>query len=133
MATSEESFELVFRGKRNRKLAKHNVATSISPPETDPEAINAQPPEASLLGLPKELLHYIVELAVVKDPDEGPTKADVEFRRLKARRHLFRCPTPSPALGRTCKVLEAIVLPINYSQNIFASVTHPVGSPASAE
>jgi len=62
--------------------------------------------------LPKELLNYIVELAVVKDPDEGPTEANVEFKQLKGRRHVFRCSEFSLALGRTCKILEAMVLPI---------------------
>lgn len=114
MATSAESHELVSRGKQDLKPAKHTVAKSISPCATEPDATNAQPPEASLLGLPKELLNYIVELAVVKDPDEGPTEVKVNSR------HVSRCPTPTPALGRTCKVLEAIVLPIYYGQNTFA-------------
>ena len=78
MATSAESYELVFRGKRSRRLAKQFVATSISPPVTEPDATDPQPPEDSALGLPKNLLDYIYELAVVEDPDEGPTEANVE-------------------------------------------------------
>ena len=120
MATLAESYELVFQGKRNRKLAKQYVATSISPPATEPDAADAQPPEASLLSLPNELLNYVCELTVVKDPDEGPTEAHVGFKRMITRRHLFRCPTPSPALGRTCRVLEETVLPIYYGRNTFA-------------
>ena len=92
----------------------------ISPPETEPDAADAQPPEASLLGLSKELLNYVFELALVKDPDEGPTEANVD-KRMTARRNFYRCPTPCPALGSLCRVLEEIVLRIYYRRNTFAS------------
>ena len=87
MDASAELYELVFRGKRDRKRdrkpTKQRFAKPISPSETDTTADDAQHPSTSLLGLPKELLNYIVELAVVNDPDEGPVEANLEFKRLK--------------------------------------------------
>lgn len=120
MDTAADPYELVLRGKRASKRAEQTVAKSTSPSATKTIATNVQPPEASLLGLPKELLNYIIELAVLKDSDEDPTEANVEFKQLKGGQRVFRDPTPSPALGRTCKILEAIVLPIFYGQNTFA-------------
>lgn len=119
MATSAELHELVSRGKNDLKPAKHTVAKSISPSATEPDATNTQPPEASLLGLPKELLNYIIELAVVKRPGEGPTESKVDSKQLKTSRQLSGYHMPTPALGRTCKVLEAIVLPIYWGQHNF--------------
>lgn len=119
MATSAELHELVSRGKKDLKPAKHTVAKSISPSATEPDATNTQPPEASLLGLPKELLNYIIELAVVKRPGEGPTESKVDSKRLKSSRQLSGYHMPTPALGRTCKVLEAIVLPVYWGQHNF--------------
>lgn len=130
MDTSAESYELAFRGKRDRKRdrkpTKRRVVKRISSSEIKTTADDAQHLSTSLLGLPKELLNHIVELAVVQNPDEGPVEANVEFKRLKGRgsRHAFRCETPSPALGRTCRALEAIVLPIYHAQNTFSFRSH---------
>lgn len=128
METSAESYEPAFRGKRDRKRdrksKKQRIAKPISTSETETTTIDAEHPRASLLGLPKELLNYIIGLAVVKDPEEGPTEAIVELQRLKGSGYILRCETPSPALGRTCRVLESIVLPIYYGQNTFAFCSH---------
>jgi hypothetical protein len=122
MATSAQSYELVFRDKKDLKPTERATTTSTSTSETEASATDAQPPRASLLGLPTELLNYIVELIVVKDPDEGPTIADVYFKPLKGNRnrHVFRCSRPSPGLARTCTFLEAIALPMYYGQNTFS-------------
>jgi hypothetical protein len=122
MATSAQPCELVFRDKRDLRSTKRATTTSLSTSETETPATDAQPPRASLLGLPTELLNSIVELTVVKDPDEGPIIADVYFKPLKGRsnRHAFRCSKPSPGLARTCTVLEAIALPMYYGRNTFS-------------
>lgn len=124
MDTSAEPYEIVLRSKRNLKRAEQSISKSTSPSAVDTISTNAQPPETSLLGLPKELFNYIVELAVVKEPDEGPVEANVEFKQLiggrQGGRHVFRESTPSVALGRTCTVLAAIALPMHYLRNTFA-------------
>ena len=128
MAASAQSYGLVFRDKRDFRSTKRAITISTSTSETSTSATDAQPPRASLLGLPAELLNSIVELTVVKDPDEGPIIADVYFKPLEGRnnRHAFRCSKPSPGLARTCTVLEAIALPMYYGQNTFSfrSCTH---------
>lgn len=82
--------------------------------------IDTQPPRASLLGLPKELLNYIIILAIDEDPDTDPTALLMAQRNNKGLRQDGRVNAfPSPALARTCTTLEAIVLPIYYGQRTF--------------
>ena len=62
----------------------------------------AQPPQASLLGLPKELLNDIITLAVVEEPDDDQiTLMSKQLRETSVgtpgRIRAFR----SPALART--------------------------------
>lgn len=125
MEASAESYEPAFRGKRDRKRdrksKKQRIAKPISTSETETTATDAEHPRASLLGLPKELLNYIITLAVVEEPD-----ADQITFMLKQREETSVGPPGkipayrSPALARTCTELEAIVLPVYYGQNVFA-------------
>jgi hypothetical protein len=100
--------------------ANQAVANAISPSTTDMVTTTAQPPKASLLGLPKELLNYIIALVVVEDPDAGlytlllEQLLDTRFVP-RGQIRAFR----TPALARTCTALEAIVLPVYYGQNTF--------------
>ncbi|GAB7333530.1 hypothetical protein MBLNU13_g05108t1 [Cladosporium sp. NU13] len=55
-----------LRGKHDPEPAKQAVANSASPSGINPVG---QPPRASLLGLPKELLNHIITLAVVQNLD----------------------------------------------------------------
>lgn len=126
MSTSSGSHELVVRDIQGLDPKKQAVARPVLPSATESDANGAQPLEASLLGLPKELLNDIIELAVVARPGEGPTKSKVESKQLKTSRHLFDCHKPNPALGRTFKVLEAIVLPIYWGQHIFVFHSAPL-------
>jgi hypothetical protein len=131
MATGPQSREetsLVPRDKQDLEPAKQAAANSASSLSTTTNT-DAQPPRASLLGLPKELLNYIITLAVIEDPDADQTAllskqlTESEAGPLYEARS-FR----SPALARSCTELDAIVRPIYYGQNTFAfcsaSVAH---------
>lgn len=99
-------------------LAIQGTFYSTSPSANSRLAANTQPPRASLLGLPKELLNHIIILAVVNDPDTDPT-ARLSKQRPNVRLHGRVRVFSSPALARTCTALEAIVWPIYYGQNTF--------------
>ena len=92
-----------------------------NPGSTSASNTDTQPPQACLLGLPKELLNYIITLAVVEDPEADPTTLLLEQRQRNdghaqsGRVEAFS----SPALARTCTTLEATVLPIYYGQHTF--------------
>lgn len=91
-----------------------------------------QAPKASLLGLPKELLNYVITLAVVDDPDADQTALLLEQQQKDGYGHFGRkgkvLAFPSPALARTCTELEAIVLPTYYGQNTFHFCSMKVAS-----
>ncbi|KAM0701590.1 hypothetical protein Q7P35_010498 [Cladosporium inversicolor] len=116
--TSQSYTEMPPRGERHLEPPEQAVADSASPPAINPVA---QPPRASLLGLPKERLNYIITLAVVKDPDAN-------LYALLSKQHEETSTGPpskirafrSPALARSCTELEKIVLPIYYGQKTFA-------------
>jgi hypothetical protein len=97
------------------------AANSASPSATGTISADTQPAKASLLGLPKKLLNYIITLAVVGEPDDDQITL-MSKQRLETsvgppgKIRAYR----SPALARTCTELEAIVLPIYYGQNVFA-------------
>lgn len=106
------------------KPTNQTAANSESPSATDTVLADTQKPQASLLGLPKELLNYIITLAVVEEPDADQiTLMSKQREEISARPpgkiRAFR----SPALARTCTELEAIVLPTFYGQNTFAVCT----------
>jgi hypothetical protein len=106
--------------------APHKGATVTSSSITEAVATNTQPPRASLLGLPKELLNQIILLAVIDDSEDG--FLIVHTRPIGTWEDQNCCTSPpTPALARTCTVLEKIVLPVYYGQNTFA-----LGSPSSA-
>lgn len=109
---------MVSRGERDLEPSKQAVANSASPSATNPVA---QPPRASLLGLPKELLNHIITLAVVEDPDANlyamlSKQHEETNTEPPGKIRAFR----SPALARSCTELEKIVLPIYYGQNTFS-------------
>lgn len=69
---------------------------------------NNNPPQAHLLGIPKELLNQIIIRAI-----PSPSY------RIGRGFQVVALP-PTPALARTCKTLEAIVLPMYYGQDTMA-------------
>lgn len=77
---------------------------------------STEPVESLVLSLPKELLIYIIELAVVET--SGCIWCRVKYERSVGTE--LRTKPSSPALAHTCSLLEAIVLPIYYGQNRFA-------------
>lgn len=107
------------------KPARQTAADSASASITSTVTTDPQPPTATLLGLPVELLNYIITLAV---PAEEP-KPDLQTFLLQQRQKASIEPKgtfnayPTPALAGTCTTLEAIVLPIYFGQNpsIFCS------------
>lgn len=94
------------------------TASLTSPPDTITVATSAQPPRACLLGLPKELLNYIIILAVVEDPDADP-KALLLKQYHETKGQIRPHWHPQPALAQTCNALRPTVLPIYYGQNAF--------------
>jgi hypothetical protein len=129
MATESQAHaeaSLVPRDKQDLESIEQADVDSASPSATNTDT---QPPRASLLGLPKELLNYIITLAVVDDPDADKSAllskqlTESEAGPLHEARSLR-----SPALARSCTELDAIVLPMYYAQNTFAfcsaSVAH---------
>jgi hypothetical protein len=101
--------------------AHYTTANSASASTANAVATDPQPAKASLLGLPVELLNYIITLAMLVDVAKPDLHTFLSKQRQKAnagpkaKLHLY----PWPALARTCTSLEAIVLPIYYGQNTF--------------
>jgi len=100
--------------------ANQAVARSTLHSTTSTITTTAQPPEASLLGIPKELLNYIIILTVVEDPDADPV---AYLEKHSPGLCILPCDKirsfPLPPLARTCTTLEAIVSPIYYGQSTF--------------
>ena len=94
-------------------LAVTDLALTTSS-TTSTATTDMQPPTASLLCSPAELLNYIITPAV---PAEK-SKADLPSFPLAQRQQASvepegtLCAYPTPALAGTCTSLEAIVLPI---------------------
>lgn len=85
----------------------------------DANPAEAPPPRTHLLGLPAELLNYIVTLAVVEDLGFGSLTAGVQRKQFDHKNMILASPA-SPPLARTCALLKALVTPIYYGQNEFS-------------
>ena len=106
----------------NLALADSASATSST---TSTVTTDMQPPTASLLGLPAELLNYTITLVVLAEKSKPDLRTFLLAQRQQASiepKGTFRA-YPTPALAGTCTSLEAIVLPIYYGRNppIFCS------------
>lgn len=106
----------------NLAVADSASATSSA---TSTFTTDMQPPTASLLGLPAELLNYIITLTVTAEKSKADLRTFLLAQRQQAsvKPEGTLCAYPTPALAGTCTSLEAIVLPIYYGQNppIFCS------------
>jgi hypothetical protein len=104
------------------KSTAQAIVKSTLFPTRDTTPADTTPPRPHLLGLPAELLNYIVTLAGAdhsKSKRSNVVWAGVERRQ--DREIHKRCAYPeSPALARTCVRLAAVALPIYYGQKKFA-------------
>jgi hypothetical protein len=109
------------------KSTAQAVVKATSFPTRDTTPADTTPQRPNLLGMPAELLNYIVTLAVV---DRSKSKcstvvwAGVQTRHDRDIDRRYAYPE-SPGLARTCVHLAAVALPIYYGQNMF-SFTSPI-------